>query len=201
MQYYPINNTNTETNRSKYWFKQWWHLKITDVNNSDGDRDIIYYIFSDSPTQSNSTMFNKITTGSGQHKKELAINPLNSKYFIGASKEETNNVQYPIEEKITKQLNLTKTYNIQKIILENGYSSSSMQNNKGDRIDLLFDNYGNIYMSEGDKGDNNDINPYDEDKRIALLKTAKIILCQDSNCDINISICLSPKIGNAYLCK
>ena len=29
MQYYPINNTKTEMNRSKYWFKQWWQIRFT----------------------------------------------------------------------------------------------------------------------------------------------------------------------------
>jgi len=196
IQYYPINNSSRENNRSKFWFKQWWHIKFTDANG-----DIIYYIFSDSPTDSNSTTFNSKINSKAEYTIELAKNPLDDTYLIGASKEETGN-NYPSSNEITKQLNLTKNYNIQKIILQNAYSSSSMSNNRGDRIDILFDSYGTIYMDEGKiGGDAPDINAYDYNYREPLLNTAKIILCHDKNCEKNISICISSKIGNAYLCN
>jgi hypothetical protein len=91
---------------------------------------------------------------------------------------------------------LSYTHSIVKILV-NGKDSIYSNNS----FTLIFDNYGNCYSSEGDKGDGGDINPYDTDKRIPLLKTAKITLCQDDNCEKNISICVSPKLGNAYVCN
>jgi len=172
MQYYPINGSIIEMNRSKYWFKQWWQLRISKTSNGD----YFYEIFSDSPTNSDSTNFNKI----GSHINEFAIDPYNNLYMDG-------NYNNP-----NKKLNLSY-YNIKKILYNGNIFSSSIR--------IIFDGYGNCYISEGDKGDNGDINPYNIIKREPLLDVAKITLCQDDNCETNISLCISPKIGNTYLCN
>jgi len=192
-QYYPINSSDIELNRTKYWFKQWWHFKITDA----GD-DIIIYIFQDLPRDSSSTNFDKKTVTKAQYSQELAT--LTGKYLIGASKESTGSNNYPEDSQIFKKLNLSQSFGIKKIEF-NAYSSSSMSDGKGKRIDILFDNYGNTYLKEGEAGDGGDINPYDEDERKPLTKIAKITLCANDNCEKNISICITPKVGFAYVCK
>jgi len=173
MQYYPINSSIVEGNRSKYWFKQWWQLRIG--KNSDGD--YFYEIFSDSP-YSKSNIFNKV----GGPVSEYAIDPYNHLYMAGNYASNPN-----------KELNLSY-YHI-KVIKYNDKTLNSGS------IRIIFDNYGNFYTSEGDKGDKGDINPYDKDKRIMSLKTAKITLCQDDNCEKEINFCLTAKIGKIYLCK
>jgi len=172
MQYYPINNSKIEMNRSKYWFKQWWQLRIGKNSN-----DYFYEIFSDSP-YSTSNIFNKI----GGPVSEYAIDPYNYLYMAG---------NYKV--KPDKELNLSY-YNI-KIVKFNDKTL------KSGSIRLIFDNYGNLYVSEGDKGDAGDINPYNKDKRVPLLKKSKIILCQDNDCNKEIKICLSPRIGYINVCK
>jgi type II secretory pathway pseudopilin PulG len=176
IQYYPINNSNIEMNRSKYWFKQWWQIRISQKNNGE----YFYEVFSDS--SSNSTTTNYDTEGTLI--KEFAINPLNGKYL---DPNYANNND--------ERLNLTKYYGIKKIKI----GTSTI--NKLNSFRLLYDNYGNCYLSEGDKGDAGDINPYDMEKRKLLLKNVTIILCKDENCNENMNICISSKFGNAYICK
>jgi len=173
MQYYPIDSSIVEGNRSKYWFKQWWQLRIG--KNSDGD--YFYEIFSDSP-YSKSNIFDRV----GGPVSEYAIDPYNHLYMAGNYKSNPN-----------KELNLSY-YNI-KVIKYNGKEL------KSGSIRIIFDNYGNLYLSEGDKGDAGDINPYDKDKRIMSLEVYKITLCQDDNCNKSTNICFSPKIGKIYQCK
>jgi len=173
MQYYPIDYSIVEGNRSKYWFKQWWQLRIG--KNNDGD--YFYEIFSDSP-YSKSNIFNKV----GGPVSEFAIDPYNHLYMAGNYASNPN-----------KELNLSY-YHI-KVLKYNDEVLNSGS------IRIIFDNDGNFYTSEGDKGDNGDINPYDKDKRMMSLKRAKITLCQDENCKKNINICLTPKIGKIYLCE
>jgi prepilin-type N-terminal cleavage/methylation domain-containing protein len=192
MQYYPLNNSVIEMNRSKYWFKQWWQIRFS----YNGNNEYFYEIFSDIPyiSSTGSDTYNFDGTGrkpSGDTNwaKTYALNPLNHKYLTGSCSDSSSD--YPNCNEADEKLNLTKTYGIVKIKYTNFGSSKK----------LLFDNYGNVYLREGDDGDAGDINPYDKDKRIPLMKTAKITLCKDDNCDKNISICISPKIGNAYLCK
>ena len=172
MQYYPVNNTLEETNRSKYWFKGWWQLRIGKNSN-----DYFYEIFSDSPDSSN------IYDRKGNPVSEFAIDFYNGLYMAGNYVANSN-----------KELNLSY-YNI-KVLKYNDVNLTM-----GNSIRIIFDNYGNCYTSEGSVGDGGDINPYDKDKRIPLMKISKITLCQDDNCENNLSICMSPKIGNAYLCK
>ena len=191
-----IDSSAKEENRSKFWFKQWWHFKLTNAGN-----DIIYYIFSDKPTGSKTTTFdNKITSSS--YSTELAKSALNDVYIVGANSDDTGNKNYPPKEDTFKKADLTKYYGIKKVVLSGGYSSSSMPHGKGNRIDILFDSYGNLYMREGDRGgDANDTNPYDRDERKTLTKIAKITLCLDSNCEENKSICIYPKTGYVKSCN
>jgi len=173
MQYYPITHNTQDNNRSKYWFKSWWQLRIGVKTN----QEYFYEVFSDSSSHTDSTNFDK----AGSLIREFARDPINGKYLDGNYGNDIN-----------KQLNLTSTYGIQLIKLNN------IDFKKGS-IRIIFDNKGNIYIDEGKRGDANDINPYE--LRIPLLNIRKITLCQTNKCDNNISICISPKIGNTYICK
>jgi len=171
---FPNSNTAMEENRSKYWFKQWWHLKITNTGNT-----IYYYIFSDSPSNSSSSNFDE----GYSHLSELAINPMSKKYYIGA-----------IVSDYSPELNLS-AYGVKKVEFT-GYSSSPMPNNMGNRIDILFDSEGNVFLNEGIAGDSNtnpDINPL-KNVRHLLTKTVKIRLCKDTTCTNSncIAIAISP---------
>jgi len=157
--YQPFPNANTvsETNRSKYWFKQWWQLRIGKTSNGD----YFYEIFSDSPyttSSSTSSMFNRV----GYPFYEFAKDPINKKYLAGNEGNE--------------ELNLSK-YGIVKILF-NGSSINTTNSSK-----LLFDNYGNVYLNEGLQGDGNDTNPLDL-RRELLTEKVKIQLCTNSVCDI-----------------
>jgi type II secretory pathway pseudopilin PulG len=181
---FPKNTTNVEKYRSKYWFKQWWHLKITDAGNH-----LIYYIFSDSPRDTTTTNFDEKTVTASQYQVELAKSP-NGKYLIGASEEETGNSNYPPENEIDTRLDLTKTYGIKKIEF-NGFSVST--NSFGPRVDLLFDSEGNVFLNEGLSGDGGDINPLDSVRHL-LTKNITIKLCSDTACSYNncVAITISP---------
>ena len=186
IKYYPINNTATEMNRSKYWFKQWWQIRFS--NDSSG---YWYEIFTDLPTDGSSTNF-EATGGKPNKDSDYELTYAknsDAKYLTGKCDDGSN---YAKCEDTDPKLNFTNNYGIQKIIFKNLNST---------KPHLIFDNYGNIYLTEGEKGDGGDINPYNIIKRKPLLTTGKIILCKEDNCEQNISICISPKIGIAYLCK
>jgi len=168
-QYYPTNSSTIEGNRSKYWFKQWWQIRISQKTSGE----YFYEVFSDSPD------FNRV----GGPVSEYGLEPINKKYLAGNYNVDTAD----------KKLKLTDYFDIKKILYNNIEVTSSIR--------LIFDNYGNVYSLEGKQGDGEDINPYDKNERKPLLQMAKITLCKDNNCEKNISICISPKIGNVYLCK
>ena len=185
MQYYPINASKTEMNRSKYWFKQWWQIRFW-----VSDNNCVYEIFTDLPYNTKSNNFDKsgnTPTNDKYRNLSYAKNPVTQQYLTGLSYDDDNN--YP--RNYDPKLNLTKSYSINKIVI-NGKDV-----NKSKRF--IFDAYGNCYTYYKD-GDAGDINPYDISHNY-LLKTTKITLCQDEDCEKNISICLSPKIANAYICK
>jgi len=191
MQYYPTSSNIIELNRSKYWFKQWWQIRFT--QNTSNPKDWWYEVFTDLPYDNKTSNFDRLGKNpTNGYEATFAKNPLNKKYLTGKC-----GSGFPDCEDIDNRLNLTKTYSIVKIIFTNFKNEQR----------LLFDSYGNVYLREGDYdknnggGDQGDINPYDKDKRVPLLKKAIITLCNDDKCEKNISICISPKIGNAYLCK
>ena len=176
MQYYPINNSATEMNRSKYWFKQWWQIRFSQRDNGE----YFYEVFSDLPSSKENTNFDRV----GDLVNEFAINPLNYKYLdanYGSNNDE--------------KLNITKYYGIKVVKINNSILKSN------NSFKLIYDYYGNCYLSEGEKGDGGDINPYNIEKRIPLLAEFRIILCKDDNCEINKTICITPKFGNAYICN
>ena len=184
-QAFPLDSSAKEGNRSKYWFKQWWQIRFTKNTNN---KDYWYEIFTDLPT-GGSYNFDKV----GYHPKAdwettYAKNPLNNKYLIG----NCDVSGYPSCSEADKKLDLTKTYGIKKIVYENFYSYSRR---------LMFDGYGKPYLKESNSnGDNGDINPYDNDKRMPLTKIAKITLCLDDNCEQNKSICIYPETGYVKSC-
>ena len=189
---FPVDNSKQELNRSKYWFKQWWHLKITNASNY-----IIYYIFSDAPKNNTANFDKKIINGTYQY--ELAKNSEN-KYLVGIDKSESGIHNYP-SNNVDKTLNLTKKYGIKRVEFS-GYFSSSMPNGKGNRIDLLFDNFGNVFQNEGLRGDGNDINPLDANNRKLLTKNVAIKLCTDSPCIYSKNKCIQVNItpsGYTYI--
>ncbi|EDM23101.1 prepilin-type N-terminal cleavage/methylation domain-containing protein [Caminibacter mediatlanticus] len=171
---FPENNTSIEQNRSKYWFKQWWQLKFK-LSINGGNYYYSYSIFSDSPTNSTSTNFNKI----GGPTSEYALNSLTNKYAATSS-----SLTY------SKEYNLSK-YNIKLIIKPNGSPYTSYNPS----LRFVFDNLGNIFLDEGDAGDAGDINPLDKDKRPLLTKTAKIKLCLDNPCIQNKDRCVQINIS------
>jgi len=182
-QYYPISNSTIELNKTKYWFKQWWQIRFSKSNN-----EYWYEVFSDVADDTKSQNFDKYgKTPKGEWKNSWAI--LNNKYLVGYCGDSSNN--YPRCDDVNEKLNLSKYYGIKKIEYKNFLTTKR----------LIFDNYGNVYLNEGDVGDKGDINPYDKEKRVPLKIIAKITLCKDDNCKRNISICITPKTGFAYLCK
>jgi type II secretory pathway pseudopilin PulG len=196
-QYYPINNSVTELNRTKYWFKQWWQIRFT-YYTKDEKTYYFYEIFSDLPYNSTHN-FSKV--GNLPNKKEAwektyAKNPLNKLYLVGKNQENSGDTNFP--EISDKKLNLTQSYDIKKIEI-NGQSVKY----SGSIKRFMFDNYGNVYTEEykGDTADKGDTNPYDKEERKPLTSTATISLCKDENCNKKIDICITPKVGFAYLCN
>jgi type II secretory pathway pseudopilin PulG len=195
-QYYPINNSAMELNRTKYWFKQWWQIRFAKTQKTG---EIFYEVFSDLPYTAKNGTYNFSKNGYQPTNKDswnetYAKNPLNNLLLVGRKDDGSGN--YP--KNADMKLNLTKNYNIQAIEV----NGNKVTWNKSKRF--IFDNYGNVYTDEGKKGDGGDINPYDKDERIPLISTAKISLCQDNDCsDENkkITICITPKVGFAYICK
>jgi len=185
MQYYPIDNSNIEMNRSKYWFKQWWQIRFS-YSSSDG---YWYEIFTDLPTDNSYNFDQQGNLPYPDKYWEKSYAMLNNRYLVG----HCDFSKYPSCSNADKKLNLTQSYGIKKIIYTNFYRYSKR---------LIFDNDGNVYLKESNSdGDNNDINPYDKNNRMPLLTTAKITLCKDLYCKKNISICILPKTGKAYICK
>jgi prepilin-type N-terminal cleavage/methylation domain-containing protein len=181
--YYPIpeSNTTIDENKSKYWFKQWWQLRIGRKTNGD----YFYEIFSDSATSSKTTNFNKI----GGPVSEYALNPLNTKYMSGNY---NSNTSYNYE------LNLSK-YNIKLIQLNCVDFTSSRKS-----IRFLFDNFGHVFLDEGKSGDKGDINPLDSSNRPMLTKNENLKLCLDNPCKYTKDRCVQINItptGFVYLSK
>jgi competence protein ComGC len=195
-QYYPIDDNNaTELNRTKYWFKQWWQIRFT-YYTKDDKTYYFYEIFSDLPYNSthNFSIVGNLPDNNASWNETYAKNPVNNLYLVGKNQENSGDTNFP--EISDKKLNLTQSYDIKKIEI-NGQSVKY----SGAIKRFVFDNYGNVYIDEGEKGDGGDINPYDKEERIPLTSTATISLCKDENCNKKIDICITPKVGFAYLCK
>jgi Tfp pilus assembly protein FimT len=194
-QYYPINNSAMELNRTKYWFKQWWQIRFAKTKNSG---EIFYEVFSDLPYTAKNGTYNFSKNGYQPTNKDswnetYAKNPLNNLLLVGRKDDGSGN--YP--KNADMKLNLTKYYGIKEIKLNGESVAYSRKKIKR----FMFDNYGNIYIDEGEKGDGGDTNPYDKDERIPLTSKAIISLCKDDSCTKKIDICITPKVGFAYVCK
>jgi len=167
---FSIDSSNKETNRSKFWFKQWWQIRFNCTDNY-----CFYEIFSDLPYSSNRQNFDRtahLPSDKTYWDKSIAKDPLTGKYLIGICNDGTD---YPDCNQTNIDLNITKAYGIQDIEYKN-FSTTYEQ---------LFDNYGNIFTREGDNfsvGVPNDINPLDPNKRKLLTKIAKIKLCKTKPC-------------------
>ena len=168
---FPENNTSIEENRSKYWFKQWWQIRFF----ANQKKDYFYEIFSDSPNNKN--LFDQV----GNPVSEFALDSLTKKYKTGNYTSKTD-----------EDLNLSK-YGIKMILLNNKKVTSHLSQR------LLFDNYGNIYLSEGISGDGGDLNPLDKNDRKLLTQAIKIRLCNklnlSNNCLIDKKHCIAIEIS------
>jgi len=191
---FPKSTSTADQNQSKYWFKQWWQIKFA---TDSGDK--IYYIFSDS-AGNNSTNFDRKILAS-TFKKEIVKGP-NGFYMYGGD------TYLPSGVKTNKELNLTKN-GIVRIELKMGsvrYSNGS--------VHLLFDNFGNIFLNEGNyssvstiAGDSGDINPLDSVRTLVTsdihinlctqLNNSNYCLTDDKHC---IGITVSPN-GESYISK
>ncbi|WP_457560179.1 prepilin-type N-terminal cleavage/methylation domain-containing protein [Caminibacter sp.] len=160
--YYPFpdKNDSVDMNKSKYWFKQWWQLRIS----RDSNGNYSYEIFSDSAHSTQSSNFDRIANPVS----EFALNPLNAKRISGTGSAS----MYSVSE-----YNLSK-YNIKLIIKPDGHPF----NTSNTSVRFLFDNFGNVFLSEGSAGDAGDINPLDQNYRPLIVKTENIKLCLDNPC-------------------
>jgi prepilin-type N-terminal cleavage/methylation domain-containing protein len=169
---FPSDNSYKENQRSKYWFKQWWQLKF--ILQTDGS--LVYMIFSDKPANGSTNNFDtQIIKGSLSY--EVAKDS-NGKYIYGGD------TYLSSGEKPNQDYNLSK-FGIKKVVLVSEYGDKS-----NGYIKLLFDNFGNVFLSEGKSGDSGDINPFEY--RNILTKNAILYLCLNRNCDKNTSIIITP---------
>jgi len=182
---FPNKNDATEYNRTKYWFKQWWQIRF--VYNSGSDKHWWYEIFSDQPDGAHShDNFDKLAKDPADVRElYIAKDPLTNKLLIGRCDNGTN---FPTCDKIEPSLDLTKTYNIKRIIFSHFFA---LRHSKR----LLFDNQGNVFIkesgSESDRdGDIGDINPLDESNRVVLTQNVYFRLCLDNPCDNSVNRCI-----------
>jgi len=177
---FPLKNNPIENNRSKYWFKQWWQIRFSTFDDN-GKTHYWYEIFSDQPYNTSTKNFTaQANLPVTLWYKSIAKNPLNLKLLIG----HCGVSNYPECNETDTKLDLTKTYGIKKVEFVNFDRSKR----------LVFDNFGNVFLREGDDGDAGDINPLDSAKRKLLIKTANIKLCLDNPCQYTISRCIQINI-------
>jgi len=181
----------TECNRAKYWFKQWWQIRFSSRDLSDGTH-YWYEIFSDLPSDDgrNFDLTAHYPDNETAWQESIAKYPGTNKYLIGICDSNDNPApHYPPCSETDQSLDLTAKYGIKKMEFVNFYSLSKR---------LVFDNLGNIYLQEGDAGDSGDYNPLDSSKRKLLTTTAKIRLCLDvdssGNCKLDKGECIQVNI-------
>jgi len=168
---FPKDSSANEQNRSKYWFKQWWQIMFSKFK-EDNKWHYYYTVFTDQPY---------VTATSSSHNFSTYANLPNALWDVSIAKDQYNNklmighcgvTQYPDCKDTAQRLDLTKTYGIKYVKFINFETTKR----------LLFDNFGNVFLTEGDSGDAGDINPLDKDKRVILTDIAKIQLCFDTSC-------------------
>ncbi|QCI28042.1 hypothetical protein [Caminibacter pacificus] len=172
---FPKSTSSADTNQSKFWFMQWWQIRFS-VNSNN---EYFYEIFSDSTKST--TYFDHI----GNPVSEFARDPLTHKYLDGNYNTPTAN----------KKLNLTKTYGI-KLIKFNGTVISSSTNSKR----ILFDNFGNLFLSEGNINHVGNEYPLYKNERVLVTNNIKIDLCRDNVCNECIRLNITPS-GEVFQSK
>ena len=160
---FPKDSSKIEQNRSKYWFKQWWQIRIAKT------RDGMFFmeIFSDQPIDT-SQNFDKLGYTPSSLKNISIAHDENGKLLIGNC-----GGSFPNCGLINRELNLSK-FEISKIEFGEKEISSSRSGR------LIFDNFGNVFLDEGEAGDGGDINPLDI-KRKLLTKEINITLYDKYN--------------------
>jgi len=183
---FPSKDNEVENNRSKYWFKQWWQVRFSQ---STSDKHWWYEIFSDQPTDNQKVFDGYGYSPSYLRDISLAKNPLTNKYLIG----NCDKSGFPKCSEVDTKLDLTKTYGIKDIEFINFDKYTKR---------LIFDNFGNVFLKEGQQEDNNDINPLDINNREILVKLASIRLCLDNPCNYSSTRCIQINITpTGYLYK
>ena len=181
---FAIDTSSIEQNRSKYWFKQFWQIRFS-VNDNN---EYWYEVFSDSPTSSTSTNFDRRATLVSEFAKDI-----DGKYIVGNCSEVDCNkvVSMNVLGNSIPVANLTKAYEINKIeILNCDYGSKYCSLNKTYSFKLLFDNFGNVFLNEGEAGDSGDINIF---QRQLLTHNITLRLCKDASCNEYKDILITPK--------
>jgi len=184
-QHFPKDSSNIEQNRSKYWFKQWWQIRISKTN--DGST-IFLEIFSDQPAN-NKKVFDKVGYTPTYLRDKSLAKDINGKFLIGNCGVD----KFPDCNETNHELNLSK-FGIKKVYFDGKLTSGR----------LMFDNFGNVFLDEGEKEDSGDINPLDNSNRKLLTYNLVIKLCSNNNCnrDFCKEIVVTPT-GNVYqsFCK
>jgi len=179
---FPKDSSKIEQNRSKYWFKQWWQIRIS---KSRSTNNYFIEIFSDQPTDT-SQNFDKLGYTPSSLQKISIAHDENGKLLIGNC-----GGSFPKCSLINKDLNLSK-FGIIKIEF-NGKEISSYKSGR-----LIFDSFGNVFLKEGETGDGGDINPLDVDERELLTHDIKIKLYDKYNNCLQINV---TSTGTAYTTK
>jgi len=167
---FPVNDNNqTEKNRSKFWFMQWWQIRFSKKRNGD----IYYVVFSDSPDYDRNPI-----------PSETAKDPLTHQHLYGDYSHLT----------ATNKLNLTQTYGIKEMRFDNiSLTSGHPKRILFDNFGNVFLNEGSLIASD------NNYTLYNRTTsgRPLLNHILHIDLCKDLNCNICIRLNLTPA-GEVY---
>ncbi len=175
-QHKPASSSPKDINSSKFWFKRNWQFYLTTSANT-----IYYSIFSDNPTDSNTTNFDK----SPRFRDEVAIDPDSRKYLTGIW-QELNGYSIFRRSEVNTKLNLSYSYGIDRVEANRTFGERWGVN----RIRLIFDNFGRPYYFHI-RGDGGDIHPF----KYLLTESVQIKISKDGQ-----SICfnIAPITGYIY---
>ncbi len=116
---FPKNNTSQEENRSKYWFRRFWQIKIA-KNKTD---NFYFVVYSDDDLDNNADV------------GEMAKDPLTNKYINGNYYSNTSD-----KDANLSTFGITNISYIYKNITHNIISGKPLR--------IYFDNYGNVYINK-----------------------------------------------------
>ena len=120
---FPNNNSLEEQNRSKYWFKRFWQIKIGENNN----KDFYFVIYSDNDLDNNADV------------DEIAKDPLTNKYINGNYYSNTS-----VKDANLSTFGITNISYTYKNIINSNIAL-------GNPLRIYFDNYGNVYICQKNK--------------------------------------------------